>query len=293
MTIAVSKTLHLVRSVLLCACVALFAGPERSNAADQPSKPVRIVMLSPVGTAADLAAPMFADRLTQRSRRPVIVDNQPVLAAGMVDPAWTKTVAEAKAKAFTDRKAFIDRHVLSVKFNKSIHFHEWALAPMAHTRFCLAYSDECKVRKTVFRGGAIKLTAERGAELININAEVNRAIAPERNTEGLAGERWLIAPKSGECHDYAVTKRHQLLARGWPARVLLLAEVVTNWGKHHLVLVVRTDAGDLVADNLNAEIRTWTKTSYLWVQIQSRDNPLFWATVASTPVYAQLYRDGE
>jgi predicted transglutaminase-like cysteine proteinase len=182
----------------------------------------------------------------------------------------------------------IDRHVLGVKFNKSIHFNEWSLAPMAHTRFCLAYQDQCKVRKTVFRGGPIKLTAERRAELITVNDEVNRAITPEPNLKGLAGERWLIAPKSGECHDYAVSKRQELLARGWPARALLLSEVVTNWGKHHLVLVVRTTAGDVVADSLDAEIRTWTKTFYQWVRIQSPDNPLFWATVASTPVLAQL-----
>ena len=169
-----------------------------------------------------------------------------------------------------------------------IAFSAPVLAPMAHTRFCLAYPDECKVRKMVFRGGAIKLTAERRAELNKVNTEVNRAITFETNTEGLAAEKWLIAPKSGECHDYAVTKRHELIARGWPARVLLLAEVVVASGEHHLVLVVRTHKGDLVADNLNANIRDWSKTRYQWVRIQSPANPLYWATVARTTVYAQL-----
>jgi predicted transglutaminase-like cysteine proteinase len=169
-----------------------------------------------------------------------------------------------------------------------IAFSTPVLAPFAHTRFCLAYPDECKVRKMVFRGGAIKLKAKRRAELIKVNAEVNRAIAPEPNTEGLAGEKWLIAPKSGECHDYAVTKRHDLIARGWPARALLLAEVVVASGEHHLVLVVRTHEGDLVADNLNSNIRSWSKTHYQWVRIQSPANPLYWATLARTTVYAQL-----
>jgi predicted transglutaminase-like cysteine proteinase len=54
-------------------------------------------------------------------------------------------------------------------------------------------------------------------------------------------------PSSGDCNDYAVTRRHDLIARGWPARSLLLAEVITSWGEHHLVVVVahqRCGSGD-------------------------------------------------
>jgi predicted transglutaminase-like cysteine proteinase len=169
-----------------------------------------------------------------------------------------------------------------------IAFNSTVLGPMAHTRFCLTYPSECKVRKMMFRGGAIKLTAERRAELMKVNTEVNRSIRPEPNTEGLAAEKWLIAPSAGECHDYAVTKRHELIARGWPARVLLLAEVIIASGEHHLVLVVRTHDGDLVADSLNANIRSWAKTDYQWVRVQTPANPLYWATVTRSLVYAQL-----
>ena len=169
-----------------------------------------------------------------------------------------------------------------------IAFGAPVLSPFAYTRFCLAYPDECKVHKMVFRGGAITLTAKRRAELVKVNAEVNRAITPQPNTKGLSAEKWLIAPKSGECHDYAVTKRHDLIARGWPARALLLAEVIVASGEHHLVLVVRTHEGDLVADNLNANIRNWSKTGYEWVRIQTPTNPLYWARLAHTTVYAQL-----
>ncbi len=131
----------------------------------------------------------------------------------------------------------------------------------------------------------MKLNRERWAELVRVNAEVNRSIVPEPNTKGLAAEKWLISPPSGECHDYAVTKRHELLARGWPERDLLLAEVLTSWGEHHLVLVVRTSDGDFVADNLNANIRSWNKTQYQWLRVQSAANPKFWATVAGTTVW--------
>jgi predicted transglutaminase-like cysteine proteinase len=171
-----------------------------------------------------------------------------------------------------------------------IQFGAPALAPMAHTMFCLQYQNDCKVHKIVFRGGGIKLTAEKLAELERVNAAVNRNIAPEANTAGLAGEKWLISPKSGDCNDYAVTKRHELLARGWPARNLLLSEVVTSWGEHHLVLVVRTSAGDFVADSLEKKLLSLPKARYEWVRIQSPGNPRLWATVAGTTVMAKSGR---
>lgn len=150
-------------------------------------------------------------------------------------------------------------------------------APFAHTLFCLKYPGECRVRKLHFRGGPIELTAERRKDLVRINAEVNRSIIATRMNEPVAQEQWLISPKEGDCNDYAVTKRHKLIAKGWPARALLLAEVVTTWGEHHLVLVVRTRQGDLVADNLNANLRNWTKAPYEWVRVESPVNPLFWS----------------
>jgi predicted transglutaminase-like cysteine proteinase len=155
------------------------------------------------------------------------------------------------------------------------------LPPMAHINFCLRYPSDCKTRKLVFRGGGVKLTPERYSDLVKINSDVNRSIRPVRNERGVVGEEWIVAPSQGDCNDYAVTKRHALLEKGWPARALLLAEVVTNWGEHHLVLVVRTRSGDVVVDNLNANVRPWSKTNYQWVRMQSPQNPQFWSKVAA------------
>jgi predicted transglutaminase-like cysteine proteinase len=154
---------------------------------------------------------------------------------------------------------------------------------MAHTRFCLQYPADCAAHSEQTQTGLITVSPERWEELNEVNHSINRAIAPERNTEGVAGERWLISPESGDCNDYAVTKRHELVNRGWPAQALLLAEVVTRWGEHHLVLVVRTEGADLVLDSLNSQIRTWSTTGYRWVRIQSPENPVYWASVTATP----------
>jgi predicted transglutaminase-like cysteine proteinase len=158
--------------------------------------------------------------------------------------------------------------------------------PMAFTLFCLKYKDECKPRPQhiVFRGGRLKLTAERMAQLQEVNQQVNIAIRPEPNLEGLRGEKWLLHPASGDCNDYAVTKRHDLIAKGFPARSVLLSEVVVPWGEHHLVVVVRTSSGDLVLDNLTGHILPWSKKSYRWVRIQSPKNPTYWASLAGREV---------
>ena len=153
------------------------------------------------------------------------------------------------------------------------------LAPMAYSVFCVKYPKECEVRKIAFRGTKLELTVERMAELSEVNLKVNRNIRFERNTQGLAGEKWLISPSTGDCNDYAVTKRHQLLERGWPSRSLLLAEVVTRSGEHHLVVVVRTKQGDFVMDSLNSTIRPWSQAPYRWARVQSPSNPKYWSTV--------------
>jgi predicted transglutaminase-like cysteine proteinase len=155
------------------------------------------------------------------------------------------------------------------------------LAPMAHTLFCMRYADDCAIHGVDFRRRNIALTPERWNELNTINREVNRDIIPERNMGGIATEEWLISPPAGDCNDYAVTKRHELLARGWPSRTLLLSEVVVPSGEHHLVLVVRLKEVDLVLDNLSANIRPIAIAArmYEWVRVESPYNPKFWTSV--------------
>ncbi|WP_213769873.1 transglutaminase-like cysteine peptidase [Bradyrhizobium sp. dw_78] len=167
---------------------------------------------------------------------------------------------------------------------KRISFSNYTLPPMAFTQFCLRYAEQCKPDRVVFRGGPVRLTSERYGDLKDVNEAVNSSIAPERNTEGLAGEKWLINPSRGDCNDYAVSKRSELLARGWPTRALLLSEVVTAWGEHHLVLVVRTSTGDLVLDNLTGQIRPWSRTGYQWLRIQTPKNPNYWASLGNRNV---------
>jgi predicted transglutaminase-like cysteine proteinase len=167
---------------------------------------------------------------------------------------------------------------------QTIKFGAPTLAPMAFTRFCVKYVEECKPQRLMFRGGRIKLTNLRWTELANVNSSVNSSI---RNKESIADQEWLLDPLVGNCNDYAVTKRHQLLAVGWPARAVLLGEVVTFSGEHHVVVVVRTNIGDLVLDNLTDVIMPWFQKPFHWVRVQTSRDPNYWASI-SEPSAAQI-----
>jgi predicted transglutaminase-like cysteine proteinase len=155
------------------------------------------------------------------------------------------------------------------------------LPPIGHSRFCLRYPEDCKVHGIDFRRRNIALTAQRWEELNRVNGHVNRDIVAKVTPGNGTFEEWLIAPQLGDCKDYAITKRHELLARGWPSRALLLSEVIVPDGEHHLVLVVRTKEVDLVLDNLDTNIRSVAMTypDYQWVRVETPQNPKYWASV--------------
>jgi predicted transglutaminase-like cysteine proteinase len=164
---------------------------------------------------------------------------------------------------------------------EDIYFSGPALAPMGYAGFCVRYPADCTTPRSgiMFRGGPTRATVERMVELDRVNASVNRRIAPLVN-ERLGGKDWMISPTRGDCKDYAVTKRHELLRLGWPMRNLLLSEVILFGGEHHLVLVVRLKGGDVVLDNLNSEVRSWSQAAYRWVRMQTSSDPNNWVAVA-------------
>ena len=149
------------------------------------------------------------------------------------------------------------------------------LAPFQHVRFCLRYPSECKSEAADLE--RIGMTAEISDLLNRVNHDVNASIVPAVKSYGTdLRDGWKLAPASGDCNDYAVTKRHDLIESGLPARALRLSVVKTASGTGHLVLVAATTQGDVVLDNLTEAIRPWRKTSYQWLKIQSSTDARFW-----------------
>ena len=193
-------------------------------------------------------------------------------ASPITVPSTVKSAAVAAPVASPSSASFV--HLIDFQVGA-------ALPPMGLSRFCLRYPGDCKAHVMDFRRRNIALTPGRWNELNIVNRRVNRGILAAVTPGDGATEEWVISPSSGDCKDYAVTKRHELLARGWSPRALLLSEVVIPSGEHHLVLLVRAKDADLVLDNLNDEIRPVAMTygQYHWAGIQSPQNPKFWMRV--------------
>jgi predicted transglutaminase-like cysteine proteinase len=159
------------------------------------------------------------------------------------------------------------------------------LAPFQHVRFCLRYPSDCKSDPAAEQ--RIELTPETLELLQRVNSSVNAAIIPISKDYGTDLEDgWTISPSEGDCNDYAVTKRHELLGNGLPSNALRLSVVKTVSGIGHLVLVIATENGDMVLDNLTEAIRPVQSTDYHWLKIQSASDARFWYEVkaSATPL---------
>ena len=157
------------------------------------------------------------------------------------------------------------------------------LAPFQHVRFCLRYPSDCKSNPT--ENERIDLDAQTTELLKRVNHSVNISIIPTPKSYGPnLGDGWTIAPDMGDCNDYAVTKRHELLEIGLPSKALRLSVVKTASGIGHLVLVVVTTKGDIVMDNLTEVNRPWQSTDYHWLKIQSATDSKFWYEIKAPAI---------
>lgn len=150
------------------------------------------------------------------------------------------------------------------------------LAPFAYIRFCVQNVGDCRQSngpQTVDWDAATK------TEVTRINLRVNRSITPKAD----AVESWDADVTSGDCEDYALTKRRALLARGLPSGALRIATAMTPEGEWHTVLVIATTSGDMVLDNRVGEIRLWSKTGLRWSKIASAEDPSVWMSVRGGP----------
>ena len=160
----------------------------------------------------------------------------------------------------------------------------YTLPPFSFVKFCLDYPGDCPKSAGPSR---IQLTSGRMAELSSVNRAVNRSIRPKPDTSAL--RYWKLDVDAGDCNNFAIQKRHELMRRGWPAAALALTVAKTPWGEGHLVVTVRTDQGDLVLDNLRSSIVSWRSTGYDWIMRQSERNPQYWVELnggQAGPVYA-------
>jgi predicted transglutaminase-like cysteine proteinase len=145
------------------------------------------------------------------------------------------------------------------------------IAPFAHVAFCLHAPNECEERRGET---AVALTARNQAMMDGVNSAINSAIVPREDPA--RSRTWEVNPPAGDCNDYAVSKRSELLQAGLSTKAVRLAVAMTPQGIGHTVVVVRTTDGDMVLDNRTYDIKRWDKTDLVWLKVESSNNPKQW-----------------
>lgn len=137
--------------------------------------------------------------------------------------------------------------------------------PAGFQIFCL--KNDCS------RSGAasVPYSAKLVADLRKVTASVNRSIIYRSEK----GEKWSVNVSSGDCEDFALTKRARLIRMGYPASALRMAVGYTSKGEYHAFLVVVTDRGKFVLDNLTNEVLPLSRSG-LRVRKMASADPMVW-----------------
>lgn len=146
--------------------------------------------------------------------------------------------------------------------------------PPVFLSFCARFRHQCEEADTDPQWVA---TPERLMQLAEVNHAVNQSMEAMADQDLYeVSDYWTIPiVPYGDCEDYALVKRQQLIELGWPASALLIT-VVLHDGEGHAVLTVVTPDADLVLDNKTNELRPWHETPYEFVSRQSSEYPREW-----------------
>ena len=150
--------------------------------------------------------------------------------------------------------------------------------PIGHYEFCQANPEECAIRPRDQK--PLRLTQATLRQIIGVNDAVNAAVKPMSDMDIYGKEEvWAYPAGVGDCEDYALEKRRALAQRGISLANLLMTVVRKSDGEGHAILTVRTDQGDLILDNLNAEVLSWDHTGYRFLKRQSSQNTGRWVSI--------------
>jgi predicted transglutaminase-like cysteine proteinase len=160
--------------------------------------------------------------------------------------------------------------------------------PIGHYEFCQANPVECNIR--LREPGPEHMSGALWKQIVAVNVGVNAATKPMNDVDIYGkDEVWAYADNGvGDCEDYVLEKRRDLMRLGLSLSNLLITVVRKPDGEGHAVLTVRTDKGDFVLDNLTDAILLWDHTGYRFLKRQAANHTGRWVTIRESPPAAPL-----
>lgn len=145
----------------------------------------------------------------------------------------------------------------------------YGLIPPGFYVFCKNHPAECEpVEQDVVASDWVPV-------LDRVNKSVNASITYKK--EGKWDQDiWTVSPKEGDCDDYTVTKRQQLIEAGVPRGAMRAAYAFTARGIEHVFLIVSTTMGDFVLDNESNNIYDLERAKVIRLSVQDASRPQIW-----------------
>lgn len=230
----------------------------------------RFIRWSRLGVFDRIFAALAGDRECPRMGFPMKISTTALLACVLASTGCSTTSGSISAMS-TGGKT-----VLSTGTQMQMIGH--AFAPPAFHDFC---AREKRLCSTSGSQKLVELTNSRSAELASVNSSVNRRITESSDmaTNG-TDDDWRVPSRYGDCEDFAILKKAELMKLGWPASALLLTVARSGW-EGHTVLTVRTSKGDLILDNRSSSVKDWSRTPYRYFARQALGVGKAWELIGS------------
>lgn len=187
---------------------------------------------------------------------------------------WTRGLRVGLALALSC--AFLPNHALSASKRPYLQLVKDVSAPDGFSGVCGRYSWACA------RSGT---ASPKGQELLaladRVNLAINRRVREVSDQAQYNRKEYWALPtaRGGDCEDFALAKKQALIAQGVAPEQLLIATVLDRKKNPHAVLVLRTDAGDVILDNLTNRIVGWNQTGYTFLRMQNPAAPNRWSAL--------------
>jgi predicted transglutaminase-like cysteine proteinase len=125
----------------------------------------------------------------------------------------------------------------------------------------------------------VKLTGARAALLMKVNQQINAAVRFRNDPDR---DFWEVGGTEGDCEDIAIRKLTELNHRnGFPRGALTIAACKLDYNRGHAVLLVHSDRGVYVLDNLTPRVLPWSDLPYRWVAREEPGAPFrLWRSLA-------------
>lgn len=157
-------------------------------------------------------------------------------------------------------------------------------APVGFHGVCSRYAWACS------QSGPARITDSAAMLKVatRINRQINRSVREISDARQYRKREYWALPtaRGGDCEDFALLKKRELIKAGIGADRLLIATVLDRRRGAHAVLVLRTNHGDVVLDNLTSKIKSWDRTGYSFLRMQDPRSKSGWRLVMRGGIFS-------